>query len=81
MLYPIPATDAAKLQLNGFKGNVAVTITDMMGKIVWQQDKLINKTYVLPLSNLAAGLYIVTIRDEKTIRSIKLVKSKYSAQY
>jgi len=74
-LYPNPANDAAKLQINGFSGKVAVTITDLTGKTVWRQAGIANGSYTLPLANLASGVYIVTIRDNKYIKSIKLVKT------
>lgn len=76
LLYPNPATDAAKLQLSGFTSGVIVTITDMTGRVVYQQDKLTNSTYTLPLSKLAQGMYLVTIKDKTTIRTIRLIKAK-----
>jgi hypothetical protein len=74
-LYPNPASDAAKLQVSGFSGKAVVTITDLTGKTVWQQEGLTNGSYTLPLANLASGLYIVTVRDGKYFKSIKLVKA------
>jgi len=76
LLYPNPASDAANLRLSGFTGGVIVTVTDMAGKVVWRQEKLTNSTYTLPLSNLADGMYIVTVRDRDSIRSLKLVKAR-----
>jgi len=76
LLYPNPASDAANLRLSGFTGGIMVTVTDMAGKVVWKQDKLTNSTYTLPLSNLASGVYIVTVNDGKEIKTLKLVKAK-----
>lgn len=76
LLYPNPAADAAKLQLSGFSSGVIVTITDLQGKVVWQQDKLTNGTYTLPLANLAQGMYLVSIKDKASIRTLKLIKVK-----
>jgi len=76
LLYPNPAQDAAKLQITGSKGNVMITITDMAGKKVWQQENLLDGTNTLQLANLANGLYIVTIRDATGIVTTKLVKAK-----
>jgi hypothetical protein len=76
LLYPNPAQNAANLRLSGFTGGVIVTVTDMAGKVVWQQDKLTNSTYTLPLANLASGVYIVTVKDRTGIRALKLVKAK-----
>lgn len=76
LVYPNPASDAANLQLTGFRGAVMVTITDVTGKLVYSQQKLTNSTYKLPLGNLAAGIYIVRVSDGRRITSVKLVKGK-----
>jgi len=76
LLYPNPASDFANLRLSGFTGGIIVTVTDMEGRVVWRQEKLANSSYTLPISNLAQGTYIVTIKDKYTIRSLKLVKAK-----
>jgi len=76
LLYPNPASDATHLQLSGFNGSIIVTVTDFTGKVVWQQDKLANGSYTLPLSNLASAVYLVTVKDRFVVKSIKLIKAK-----
>jgi len=74
-LYPNPASTTTSLNLSGFKGGLMVTVTDMAGHIVWQQDKLINGNYMLKVSNLAQGMYIVTVKYKSGIRALKLIKA------
>ena len=75
-IFPNPAFDAARLEISGLKGQVVVTLTDLTGKKVWQEDKLTNGTYTIPLGNLSAGLYIVTVKDDISINSLKLIKAR-----
>jgi hypothetical protein len=75
-LYPNPSADQAHLELSGFGNVLTVTIADMTGKVVWQRDKLTNSTYLLPLDQLANGIYFVTVRDGVVTKTIKLVKAK-----
>jgi hypothetical protein len=76
LVYPNPARGAANLHLSGFTGAVTVTVTDMAGKTVWQQDKLNNGNYRLPLNNIAAGVYIITVKDRMGPRSLKFIKAE-----
>ncbi len=81
-IYPNPATDAANLQVSGYHGKVIVTITDltgkaMKGKVLFQDAKVMDKQqYLLTLGDLSAGMYIVTIKDDVSVKSFKLVKAK-----
>ncbi len=74
--YPNPATDAAYLQVSGFGGSISLTVTDMGGKTVGQQDKLTNGTYTVPLVDLPPGDYFVTAKSITNCKTIKLVKAK-----
>jgi hypothetical protein len=75
LVFPNPAAGNTNLQISGFKGGIVVTITDLTGKPVWQKEKLTNGTYTLPISTLAAGIYIVTVKCGQNIKSTKLVKA------
>lgn len=75
LLSPNPASAASTLSLSGFKSGVIVTVTDMAGHIVWQQNRMANGVYTLPLAKLAQGVYIVTVKDRANVQSLKLVKS------
>jgi len=44
--------------------------------VVWEQDKLTNGTYTLPLANLGQGMYLVSIKDKASMRTLKLIKVK-----
>jgi len=73
VLYPNPTSGRVQLQLPDGFGNVAVTVTDLQGKIVLQQMSDSN-AMALDASALSAGLYLVRIESggESVVR--KLVK-------
>jgi len=76
-MYPNPAHGEARLQVTGATGSIAVTITDIAGKTVWQSARLpVDKTIILPVAKFASATYIVTVRDRQHIVSLKLVKAK-----
>ncbi len=80
VLYPNPARDMASLQVSGYKGKVEIIVTDMTGRVMTMktlyQDYKMAGQYLLPVSNLGAGLYIVTVKDDVNITSLKLIKVK-----
>ncbi len=76
LLYPNPVINQAKLQLSGYTGSVTVTMSNMAGKIVLQQDKLTNGTHTLALNNLPSGMYVITINDGSRVKTLKLLKAK-----
>ena len=80
-IYPNPVNDIATLEINSNKSNsqLLVVITDMQGKIVYQdqlyttQNTTINK---INMSNLIKGIYAVTVyfgKNEK--QTIKVLRS------
>jgi hypothetical protein len=75
-VYPNPAINTASLQVTGSTGRAIISITDMAGKVLWQHDKVPDGIYKLPVGGFAAGMYLVTVRDEKHDATVKLVKSK-----
>jgi len=76
LVYPNPAQYGARLQISGFTSGVVATITDLQGRVVWQQDKLANGTYTLPIENFASGLYLVIVKDRYVTKTLKLVRAK-----
>ena len=74
LLYPNPAHSIATLQIKGDAKNIAVSITDMSGKTIWESN-YVNRTQInLPVEKLSAGMYIVTIKNGTESKNIKLVK-------
>ncbi len=73
-LYPNPTHSKAALQITNNIKDIAVTITDMSGKIIWQGSYDDQSKINLPTEKFAAGIYIVTIKSENGNKTIKLVK-------
>jgi ELWxxDGT repeat protein len=74
LLYPNPARSIATLQIKGDAKNIAVSITDMSGKIIWESGYANRSQINLPLEKLSAGMYIVTIKNGTGSKIIKLLK-------
>ncbi len=74
LLYPNPAKGKTALQIKGDATNIAVSITDMSGKTIWQ-GRFINSSQInLPVEKLSAGAYIVSVTNATESKIIKLVK-------
>jgi len=71
-LYPNPVADAFQVNLSSKfdANNVKVTISDLTGKSV----RTFGKADSYNVSDLAAGVYVVTITDGKTTETKKVVK-------
>ncbi len=74
-LYPVPATDHVTLQINNNTGRVAISLLDLTGKILWQNENQNQTTLKIPINNLPKGIYLVTVKDEKNSSSLKLIKN------
>jgi hypothetical protein len=73
-VYPNPAVNTANLVLAGFSGKVVITVTDLSGKPVWKSESTPVNKIEIPVNNLAAGMYFITVKDEKHNKVIKLLK-------
>ncbi len=74
MLYPNPVVSKATLQLTGDTKNISVSVTDMSGKILWQNNTLNATLIKLPIEKYTSGTYFVTVTNGKESKTIKLVK-------
>lgn len=73
-LFPNPAHSIASLQIKGDVKNVAVSVTDMSGKIIWQNSYVNRAQINLPVEKLSAGMYIVIIKNGTDSKMMKLLK-------
>jgi hypothetical protein len=72
LLFPNPAKTQVKLQLENITANADVIITDVFGKTVKKQ--VINiGTNNIDVSNLAKGLYFVSVHTNESVFSKKLI--------
>jgi hypothetical protein len=73
MLYPNPSRNSATLELGSSKAD-AVSIWDAMGKMVRTLNAGTGTSITIPLTQLAAGLYTVSIeRNGQRITALPLV--------
>jgi hypothetical protein len=71
---PNPAATNATLIINGKVKNASVFITDLIGKTIWQTEAINNNQVLLPIQNLAAGIYFIKLVNGNETRIAKLVK-------
>lgn len=74
-LYPNPTNGVVTLNLNGFNGQAHIEVLDMIGQQVAQRNTAAPQE-VIDLSALAAGTYIVRVRDNEheVVRRVVLNK-------
>ena len=73
-LYPNPSTGPAVLQITGAARETLVTLTDMSGRIIWQ-NRVTGATVVnLPVDKIASGVYTVSVKSGQDNKTLKLVK-------
>jgi hypothetical protein len=66
---PNPASEQATVR---FDGKGAITVYNMLGQTVYHIENAENEK-VIPLNNLATGVYFVTVRSGNAIATQKLV--------
>lgn len=75
-LYPNPASDNVTLILNTPNGqDLVLEIKNMMGQIVYTKKYSSlsgESSFVLPVSSLAEGTYILSVSDEKNLQTKKM---------
>jgi hypothetical protein len=73
-LYPNPAVNFATLSFNSQSIPVAVRLTDMKGNILWEKQEVQINILQVPVSNLAPGMYFISITSNLNNATLKLVK-------
>jgi photosystem II stability/assembly factor-like uncharacterized protein len=68
-VYPNPATDA--IRIAGFEGKAMITISDLEGRIVLTKE--IKTDESVSLSSLSNGVYLATIKSNKSNKTEKLI--------
>ncbi|MFK7755972.1 MAG: alpha-amylase family glycosyl hydrolase [Flavobacteriales bacterium] len=78
-LWPNPSNGAVTISQPDFSGEVSLTITDMLGKVVLDEDILFitNSNIELDLTDqlLEEGIYIISMEKEGVVNSQKLIVS------
>lgn len=74
-LVPNPTTDNVTMYYESASNELNITVTNMMGiKTATATTNNANGNITLPTSQLAAGIYIVTIQDGNKVQTQKLIK-------
>ena len=73
-IYPNPTISKATVTIPGKLKDVTITLADVSGKVLWQGNYRDQKSVKLPTENLAAGVYMITIRSGDETKTAKLVK-------
>jgi len=74
-VFPNPAINTANLKISGLTGKVAVIVSDMSGRILWQSQKVTDTQLAIPVNMLARGMYFITVKDGKhNNKVLKLIK-------
>ena len=73
-LYPNPVLDVLYFEIES-QSNSTIQIIDVLGRVVFKSDLSAGIiTGELPVSDLNAGLYVVSVRSNDTVMSKKMVK-------
>lgn len=75
-IYPNPVKDIFKIKLNDVKGKVKVSISNLIGQNIIQQNFDNNKEIQINTTNLNNGVYLVKINNNGKIYTQKIVVNK-----
>lgn len=70
---PNPASSEAAVFIAGARGNIKIVLSDLNGKILWQNNNAANGKTSIPVEKLSRGTYIITATDGTEKTNIKLV--------
>jgi hypothetical protein len=71
---PNPTADQVVVSLPKGSQQTTVEVTDLLGRTVIAEQAVQGERHVLHLGSLAAGSYLVVVRDSKGTGSVKVVK-------
>ena len=76
VVYPNPTNGVLNIELHeSFHGNVAITVTDLLGRIVRMGNTKDSK-YSMELNDVESGVYLIKIENGEQVRSKRFVLSK-----
>ena len=74
LLYPNPAQGASSLIIKGNTENIIVSMIDISGKMIWQNNYTNRNRINLPVEKLSSGVYMVTVKSKTDTKTIKFIK-------
>ena len=72
---PNPVLSTATLTVKGSFNKLSVLLTNTVGKVVWRKENIQSNTIRLPVKELAAGMYIVQVKNNDWTGIIHFFKS------
>ena len=79
-IYPNPTQDIATLQIAAITAEeIEISITDILGKTIYQQKRVINSglnTVEINVSSIESGMYVVNIKTKDKRQSANLIISR-----
>jgi uncharacterized repeat protein (TIGR01451 family) len=64
--YPNPTHDLVNFTISDAIGSVAVSLTDLSGKIVYSKNEISNSKVAIDVSNLSNGIYLYKVLEESS---------------
>ncbi len=71
---PNPARSIATVRVSNATGMVYIKLTDLAGKLIWQSKATQQNSSDIDVSRLAQGSYLIVVKDEKELVTLKLIK-------
>ena len=73
-VYPNPATTEIWVAFNSHSQMVTLTVSDLYGRQVKQEETIMDGSYKISLDGLDDGLYILSVFDSETVYTSKVLK-------
>jgi blue copper oxidase len=74
IIYPNPASDLIAVRnSSSIVKNFTIHLFDVTGKLVYEKTIAKESTFLIPVKNLADGMYVLTLSDEKSVRRKKVI--------
>ncbi len=76
-VFPNPAQDFVNVVIQDLENeDILISLSDISGRVVWQQEALVQNNFEIriPTTELAQGMYVVSINDGKNQSSQMIVK-------
>lgn len=74
LIYPNPISNQVTIELKNYSNNTQITITNVEGKIVYNNKTIQSKKIVLDATDWAKGVYIIKFTDKQVNQISKLIK-------
>ncbi len=74
IVMPNPANSIATVNVTGATGKLYIRLTDLSGKALWLKESVSESTFAIDVSRLAQGTYMITVKDDKETKVMKLIR-------